>query len=133
MLKTKVILLVDDDESILGLLGNVLRDIDPCIVVFTANNGKKALLILQNNDVDLVISDIFMPGMDGIELKHAADSMGLNKPFIFITGCSSRDNVLEEVIEKLGILVTKPFDIKLTISIIRKSLGLELPQQPVTC
>jgi signal transduction histidine kinase/ligand-binding sensor domain-containing protein/CheY-like chemotaxis protein len=59
------LLLVDDDNEILALLQDMLR---PAYNLCMASNGKEALHLLENQKIDLVISDIMMPEMDGIEL-----------------------------------------------------------------
>ena len=60
------ILIVDDEPNYLIVLSELLRDED--YEVFTADNGISGLKIARKTDLDLVISDMKMPGMDGIEL-----------------------------------------------------------------
>ncbi len=62
------VLIVDDDESIRDMLSIVLKDEN--YNVLTAEDGKKALIHLKKNKINLVISDIKMPDMDGIELLN---------------------------------------------------------------
>ena len=57
------ILVVDDHASIISLLDNILSD---KYVIHKARNGKKALQILDEERIDLVISDVIMPDMDGL-------------------------------------------------------------------
>ena len=59
------VLLVDDDSEILQLLNDMLRN---SYNICFAKNGIEALLVLENQSIDLVVSDIMMPEMDGIEL-----------------------------------------------------------------
>jgi PleD family two-component response regulator len=59
------ILVVDDHASIISLLDNILSD---KYVIHKARNGKKALEILEEERIDLVISDVIMPDMDGLTL-----------------------------------------------------------------
>lgn len=59
------ILVVDDEESIRQLLARMLRQVG---VIHTADSGAKALLFLQSESVDLVLSDQSMPGMTGDQL-----------------------------------------------------------------
>lgn len=63
--KTTSILVVEDNEEILQLIHRLLNKE---YHVFTAMNGKEALLVLEHEKVDLIVSDIMMPEMDGIEL-----------------------------------------------------------------
>ncbi len=62
------ILLIDDHPIVLNGLKSLLGDIDTIRIIADANNGLEALSILKEKQVDLVISDISMPEMDGIEL-----------------------------------------------------------------
>ena len=60
------VLVVDDEPKLCDLLSSALTQND--VHVFTAGNGLQALAILEQEDIDLVISDWRMPGMDGPQL-----------------------------------------------------------------
>jgi len=71
------ILIVDDDPAILEYAGEVLQECG--YAVLTAPNGASALVLLRNNDrVDLLFTDLVMPGVDGVELARRA---GQEVPF----------------------------------------------------
>lgn len=62
--KTNTILVIEDNEELLQLMVRLLRrDYN----VFTAENGKEAVVVLENEDIDLIVSDVMMPEMDGIQ------------------------------------------------------------------
>ena len=62
--KANSILLVEDNEELLQLMTKLLnRDYN----VFTAENGKEGITVLENEDIDLIVSDVMMPEMNGIE------------------------------------------------------------------
>src|SRR3989304_5505975 len=65
---TKNILLVDDQQNFIELLARQLRECDKNYCIMTAGNGNEALKALESAHVDLVITDLKMPGMDGFEL-----------------------------------------------------------------
>ena len=65
------ILLVEDNEELLVLIRNILSK---QYNVITAANGKEALVKLQNNNIDIIISDVMMPEMDGFELCREVKS-----------------------------------------------------------
>lgn len=103
----KKILLVEDDESLRSTLSLCLDSED--FVVAEAQNGKEALDLMNSENFDLVITDIQMPIMDGIELLSNVQSLHPETPVITMTGFS---NLLEDKgTQKLGIkkLLIKPF------------------------
>jgi signal transduction histidine kinase/CheY-like chemotaxis protein len=78
------VLVVDDEKNMLRWFQRVVRDHD----VLTASNGKEALELLRTEDVDLVLCDLMMPLMTGMELYEALrqDRADLLERFTFITG-----------------------------------------------
>jgi CheY-like chemotaxis protein len=80
------ILLVDDNEDYLSLMKDLLYSNG--YTVITATNGLEACDILDNNDIDLIISDIKMPKYDGIRLHAFARETEKyrNTKFIFVSG-----------------------------------------------
>ncbi len=65
------ILIAEDQSMVLGALSALLDLEDDLSVIATAENGEQALLLAQQHDVDIVLTDIEMPQMTGIELAHA--------------------------------------------------------------
>ena len=84
-LHPKTILVVDDDEMVLSLLEADLRRAG--FAVLTAANGKEALAIALRELVDIIVSDISMPEMDGLEFceRIRQSSEHVDIPFIFLT------------------------------------------------
>ena len=80
------ILLVDDEESFLSVMGRVLREHGYDVVL--AEDGKKAREALDGEKIDLIISDVFMPTLDGVRfhsyVREFTDAKDV--PFIFISG-----------------------------------------------
>ena len=75
----KSILIIDDDELILSVLAQGLRSCMSECNIFTAENGKEAVKILDTVAVDLIVTDLNMPEMDGYELLNYTRK---NKPDI---------------------------------------------------
>ncbi len=88
------VLLVDDSPV---LLRNVKALLEPEYLVFPANSGKRALQILRERQIDVVLLDYIMPGMDGLEIYNAilADEYTSHIPVIFLTGVNQRKKALE--------------------------------------
>jgi DNA-binding NtrC family response regulator len=79
------ILLVDDDEQVLFVLGTSLRRMPvPCDVV-TALDGREAYQLLQSDAFDLLVTDIRLPGMDGVKLTGLARLSKEGLPVVWIT------------------------------------------------
>jgi len=106
------VLIVDDSAAIRKILRRVLVQADvPLGEVHEAGDGEEALEVLQHQRVDLVLTDINMPKMDGLEfLRKVKQIAGLEHlPVVMITTEGSKAKVLEAV--KLGAAgyVRKPF------------------------
>lgn len=106
------ILVVDDSAAIRKILQRVLRQTGMAIqTIHEAGDGEEALKLLRSNKVDLILTDINMPKMDGLELlaalKRSADLA--NVPVVMITTEGGETKVAEAV--KLGAAgyVRKPF------------------------
>ena len=84
------ILIIDDSASMLALLEQMLREEDYAVTI--ASSGAEALEILSQNPIDLVITDIYMPALDGLEVMRLARAMKLNVPFIAISSQVSPQN-----------------------------------------
>jgi DNA-binding response OmpR family regulator len=88
------ILLVDDDGKSLDILTDLLEF--EGYRVFTATNGRAALDVLEQNDMDLVITDFEMPVMDGFELLQSVSRGYPELPVIMLTG-KNRENVQKAI------------------------------------
>ena len=80
----KQILLVDDHPLFLEVTQQILQDAG--YIVDAVNNGKEALASIENNLPHLLITDLFMPEMDGIELIRTLRNRGYNLPILATTG-----------------------------------------------
>ena len=117
------ILIVEDDE--------ILRDnLRSCLLtegyhVLIAENGIKAYQIVLGNSPDLIISDIHMPYMDGIELMTTLHHENQTKyiPFIFITADIERPRMNEELSIGVKEYITKPFDLNELLQKIKRAIS----------
>ena len=98
-LARKKILLVDDDPSTLRLLQISLKDIKE-IVIFTAENGKEAIDLLNRENFDLLVCDIFMPQMNGLQLLSYVNKHIQGIRVIVLTGEGSQKT--EDEIKAIG-------------------------------
>ena len=77
------ILLIEDEEILRRITARFLARPDRTIV--SAANGKEALAILKERNFDLIVSDISMPEMSGLELLQRLTNESYSRPFIFLT------------------------------------------------
>lgn len=99
------VLIVDDEVDLREILSDYLKDLN-CNVE-SAENGEEALSLLKdkNNSFDLIISDIKMPNLNGIELFKEIQKLNINIPFVYSTGGVNNDlsdvkNLYLEILEK---------------------------------
>ncbi len=106
--KTAKILLVDDNEEILNYLEEFLKD---SFEVQTATDGQKALHYLESNPVDLVLSDVMMPELDGLHLcKRIKQNINTSHiPVILLTAKSELSQQLKGMEMGADDYITKPF------------------------
>lgn len=103
------ILIAEDDTSMLGFLKLALEKAGHSVK--DATNGVKALEILKANEntFDLLLTDIVMPGMDGIELSQNATKIQPELKVMFITGFSAVAVGHEDIKEDQAKVLSKPF------------------------
>jgi putative nucleotidyltransferase with HDIG domain len=101
------ILIVDDEEMIRDLCYHILSA--EGYQVSVAQNGSEALELLARNDMDLLITDIKMPSMDGLELFERVKQRNQDIVSIFITGHGTLDTAIESLMRGVDGFVLKPF------------------------
>lgn len=114
----KSILLVDDEEDIREVLGISLTDIG--YNVLTAENGEQALKIFYERQPPIVLTDIKMPGMDGIELLRKIKQENPDTEVVMITGHGDMDLAISSFKDEATDFITKPINIdSLEVALIR--------------
>jgi len=117
----KRILVIDDDELFLATLERVLKKNN--FDVRTAHNGFQALEIVKSEHFDLIISDVRMPGMDGIETLNSIQTHSPMTRKIVVTGYASDTAPIQAI--KLGVddYLNKPFEMQEFMDAVRRSLS----------
>lgn len=118
----KKILAVDDEPSMRRLLEISLRQAGYQPVL--AANGREALDILRTNGADLVVSDLHMPGMGGIQLLEAMRAETIETPVIIVTAQGEISSAVTAM--KLGAVdyILRPFDLETLELAISRALSL---------
>src|SRR5471032_1025144 len=109
MVMTHNVLVVDDEPKLCDLLSSALSQNG--IQVFTASNGLHALKVLEQEDIDLVISDWRMPGMDGPALLAEIKVRFPDLPVIVMTAYSTVKNAVQSMRNGAYDYIAKQFDI----------------------
>jgi len=117
------ILIVDDEPSILHSLGGLLAD-DGYDVV-TASNGYDALKKIETTAPDLVLLDVWMPGLDGIETLQEIKKVSPGVPVLIITGHGNIETAIKAT--KLGAfdLIEKPLSFDKVLMTIQRALNFQ--------
>ena len=116
------ILIIEDEEPIRRVLVRILTDEDPSFEIHEASDGKKGLDLIKNDSYDLVLCDIKMPKVDGIELLQRTRKTNSTVPFIMLTGHGNIETAVESM--KLGAydFISKPPDLNRLINSVRNAL-----------
>ncbi len=104
---TKKILVIDDERDIRDGCERILSRLD--LNVTKAENGQAGLDILKTNDIDIVICDIKMPGIDGIEVLSQVKKLYPSIIVIMVTGFSTVENAIEAMKSGAYDFISKPF------------------------
>lgn len=121
------ILIVDDEKDICDILFRLLEKEGYRPMV--AHSGETALEMIRLGMPDLVISDVRMPGMDGMELLRQAKKLDTNLPVLMITAWGGIDGAVEAVKQGAYDYLAKPLDIAEFTKKIRKALGEKKPSR----
>jgi two-component system NtrC family response regulator len=110
----ETILIVDDEKNYLRVLSAVLEE--EGYEVLTALSGREALEIQESSDLDLTLTDMKMPGMDGIKLLEHIKAKDPDLPVIMMTAHGTIDKAVEAMQKGAYSYILKPFDNERLIS-----------------
>lgn len=114
------ILVVDDEPNYLIIMSELLGE--EGFETITANNGNDALQIAQKDDIDLILTDMQMPGMDGFSLLQEIKSSKPNLPVIMITAYGEVEKAVRAMQYGAFSYITKPFNNDELVATIQKAL-----------
>jgi len=126
-LNGKSVLLIDDEEEIKSLMSNYLMisKIQENKIIF-ASDGKEALAKIQNQDFGLIVVDVLMPRMNGLQLIKEIKSRTKYKdiPVVIISGTLEADNVQTAISLGINNILVKPFTFNIFIEKVGRALGI---------
>ena len=116
MIKKPAILVADDEKNLCGVITSIL--LKEGYRVEKAENGRMALNKIRKKKFDILVSDIVMPGLSGLELLEEAKKLHPEMPVVLLTGKASMDQAIDAVNKGAYYFLTKPFkkeELKLAI------------------
>jgi CheY-like chemotaxis protein len=120
------VLLVDDDDDNRDLLSEVLETAG--FVVARAASVSEALAALAAGPVDVVLTDVGMPGMGGVELARAAKRLAPTVPVIAVTGWGERDDIAAARGREIDVVLLKPVDVSVLADTVGELVGRRPPR-----
>ncbi|HEX8909309.1 MAG TPA: response regulator [Anaeromyxobacteraceae bacterium] len=102
------VLLVEDDDDNRELMGEVLQDAG--YQVMLAASGAEGLRMLAEHSIDVVVTDVGMPGMGGLEVARAAKEIAPRVPVVVVTGFADREDIARARGREVDAVLVKPVD-----------------------
>ncbi len=118
----ETVLIVDDEKNYPHILSAVLEE--EGFKALTAHSGHEALEILEDADVDLVLTDMKMPAMDGMELLERIKAKELDIPVIMMTAHGTVDKAVEAMQKGAYTYILKPFDNERLVIYVNKAIAM---------
>ena len=116
------ILIIEDEAAIRRVLGKIISEENDAYKVEEAEDGLKGIELIKDNDYDLVLCDIKMPKMDGVEVLEKAKKIKPEIPFVMISGHGDLDTAVNTM--RLGAFdyISKPPDLNRLLNTVRNAL-----------
>ncbi len=121
----KKILLIEDEEPIRRVLSKILTEENKGYDITESEDGKDGLLKLTKEDYDLVLCDIKMPKMDGVEVLQNVRENGIDIPFIMLTGHGNISTAVEAMKAGAFDFISKPPDLNRLLTSVRNALEIK--------
>ena len=116
------ILIIEDEAAIRRVLGKIISEESKDYQVFEAEDGLQGLDLITKEDFDLVLCDIKMPKMDGVEVLEKVQKIKPEIPFIMISGHGDLDTAVETMRMGAFDYISKPPDLNRLLNAIRNAL-----------
>lgn len=121
----KKILLIEDEEPIRRVLVKILEEESKDYLISQCEDGKMGLSTLSKEHFDLVLCDIKMPKMDGVEVLQKARENDINIPFIMLTGHGNVSTAVEAMKSGAFDFISKPPDLNRLLTAVRNALEIK--------
>jgi two-component system, LuxR family, response regulator FixJ len=122
MTERKCVLIVENDDLLRSQIGQTLSDLD--MTVFLASNGSAALKSMSEKFFDMVLADLDLPDLDGINVLAKARQLKINTPFILISQGTEKDRLIENIRQMMRLgasdFVEKPIKTENLVEAVRR-------------
>lgn len=116
------ILIIEDEAAIRRVLGKILSEENDSYVIEEAEEGLQGLEKIKDNDYDLVLCDIKMPKMDGVEVLEAVKKIKPETPFVMISGHGDLETAVQTMRMGAFDYISKPPDLNRLLNTVRNAL-----------
>ena len=116
------LLIVEDEEAIRRVLVKILKENDSNYEIAEASDGVKAIELIKNQDFDLILCDIKMPKMDGIEVLEKAKVIKPELPIVMISGHGDLETAVETMRKGAFDYISKPPDLNRLLQTVKIAL-----------
>lgn len=120
------ILLVDDDELVVRAIARALKMAG--YTISTAADGADALEVLEAEDIDVVLSDVWMPVMDGFTLLDRVKERLPSMPVVLFSGLHFQHREQEVIARGAAALLAKPLDARTLVRVLEDIMGSPPPR-----
>ena len=116
------ILIIEDEESIRRVLKKILVEENSSYLIFEASDGLSAIELIKNEDFDLILCDIKMPRMDGLEVLELTKKIKPDIPIVMISGHGDLETAVETMRFGAYDYISKPPDLNRLLNTVRNAL-----------
>ncbi|MGB1349202.1 MAG: sigma-54-dependent transcriptional regulator [Flavobacteriaceae bacterium] len=116
------ILIIEDEEAIRRVLTKILKEENSSYDIFDASDGLLAIEFIKNQDFDLILCDIKMPKMDGLEVLEATKKIKPDIPIVMISGHGDLETAVETMRHGAYDYISKPPDLNRLLNTVRNAL-----------
>jgi len=116
------ILIIEDEEPIRRVLKKILTEEDNNFLLSEAEDGKDGIKLILEEDYDLILCDIKMPKMDGLEVLQTARKKGVTTPFIMLTGHGNIETAVQAMKTGAYDFIPKPPDLNRLLISVRNAI-----------
>lgn len=120
----KKILIVEDEKDLLSFLSD--KFLESGFSVLSSQDGESGLLLAENEDPDIIIADVLIPKLNGIDMIKKIREKGINSPVVFLTNFGDADHVSKAIeINNCDYIVKSDVQVDDIIKIVKSKLSIK--------